>query len=279
MRSLYEDLRYAFRVLRGSPGFTAVAVITLALGIAANATVFGWIDTLLVHPFPGVTAGGQLLELETVSPTGEYSTTAYRDYRDYRDRLHSFSGLAASLFNPFTIGPEASQRRIFGEYVSGNYFAVLGVKPVRGRSFLPAEFGDQAGAFPMVVISYPLWKDMFHGDPAAVGETLRVNRYQLTVIGVTPPDFRGTMPGMVMDMWIPVSMAPALNGQGNWLLENRASRQMWITGRLKPGVSMAQANAEVEACSRHLARGIAAKRARDTTGASCRCGPRTSECR
>jgi putative ABC transport system permease protein len=122
MRSLYEDLRYAFRVLRGSPGFTAVAVITLALGIAANATVFGWIDTLLVHPFPGVTAGGQLLELETQSPTGEYTTNAYRDYRDYRDRLKSFSGLAASLFNAFNVGPINNPRQVFGEYVSGNDF-------------------------------------------------------------------------------------------------------------------------------------------------------------
>ena len=139
MRSLYEDLRYALRVLRGSPGFTAVAVLTLALGIAANATVFGWIDTLLVRPFPGVAGGGRLAALETVSPTGEYSNTSYRDYRDYRDSLHSFSGLAASLLNGFNVGPSDNPRRIYGEYVSGNYFAVLGVKPVRGRAFLPSE--------------------------------------------------------------------------------------------------------------------------------------------
>jgi len=253
MRRLYEDLRYAFRVLRGSPGFTAVAVITLALGIAANATVFGWIDALLLHPFPGVTAGKQLVELETVSPTGQYSTTSYRDYRDYRDRLKSFSGLAASLFNPFTVGPVASPRRVFGEYVSGNYFTVLGVKAQRGRAFLPSEFADGAGAAPLAVISYQLWQSLLHGDPNAVGRTIRVNRYELTVIGVTPPAFRGTMPGMAIDMWIPIAMGPQLNGQGNWLLEARSARQMWITGRLNPGVSIEQANAEVDACSRHMA--------------------------
>ena len=253
MHGLYEDLRYAVRVLRGSPGFTAVAVITLALGIAANATVFGWIDTLLLHPFPGVTAGRQLVELETVSPTGEYSTTSYRDYRDYRDRLRSFSGLAASLFNPFTVGPVNGPRRVFGEYVSGNYFTVLGVSPVRGRAFLSSEFADSAGAFPLTVVSYQLWQSLLHGDPNAVGRTIRVNRHELTVIGVAPPEFRGTMPAMAIDMWIPITMAPQLNGQGNWLLEGRSARQMWITGRLNPGVSIEQANAEVEASSRHLA--------------------------
>jgi hypothetical protein len=253
MRRLYEDLRYAFRVLRGSPGFTAVAVITLAFGIAANATVFGWIDTLLLHPFPGVTASKQLVELETVSPTGEYSTTSYLDYRDYRDRLKSFYGLAASLFNPFTVGPVNSPRRVFGEYVSNNYFTVLGVKALRGRAFLPSEFADSPGASPLTVISYQLWQSLLHGDPNAVGRTVRVNRYELTVIGITPPEFRGTMPGMAVDMWIPMSMAPQLNGQGNWLLENRAERQMWLTGRLNTRVSIEQANAEVDAFSRHIA--------------------------
>ena len=253
MRRLYEDLRYAFRVLRGSPGFTAVAVITLALGIAANATVFGWIDALLLHPFPGVTAGKQLVELETVYPTGEFSTTSYRDYRDYRDRLKSFSGLAASLFNPFTVGPVNSPRRVFGEYVSSNYFTVLGVKAQRGRAFLPSEFADSAGASPLTVISYQLWQSLLHADPNAVGRTIRVNRYELTVIGVTPPEFRGTMPGMAVDMWIPITMGPQLNGQGNWLLDSRTARQMWITARLNPGVSIEQANAEVYACSRHMA--------------------------
>ena len=255
MRRLFEDLRYAIRVLRGSPGFTAVAVVTLALGIAANATVFGWIDALLVHPFPGVAKAGQLAALETVSPSGEYSNTSYRDYRDYRDSLKSFSGLAASLLNAFNVGPADNPRRIYGEYVSGNYFAVLGVKPVRGRAFLPSENGDQPGAFPVAVISYRLWRNLFQGDPGVVGRTIRVNRYELTVAGIAPEEFHGTMPGMAMEIWIPMTMAPMLNGQGNWLLENRSEseRQMWVTGRLKPGVTTEQANAEVEACSRRLA--------------------------
>ncbi len=253
MVSLYEDLRYAIRVLRGSAGFTLVAVLTLALGIAANTTVFGWIDTLLVRPFPGVTQGARLAAIETVSPVGEYSNTSYRDYRDYRGSLNSVSGLAASLLNAFAVGPADNPRRVFGEYVSGNYFAVLGVKPMLGRVFLPSEYGDKPGAFPVAVISYGLWRSLFRGDPGVVGRTVRVNRYDLTVAGIAPEEFHGTMPGMLMEMWIPMSMAPLLNGQGNWLLEDRTQRQMWVTARLKPGVTLERANAEVEARARHLA--------------------------
>jgi len=254
MRGLFEDLRYAIRVLRGSPGFTAVAVLTLALGIAANATVFGWIDTLILRPFSGVPEGEQLAAIETIDPGGRYLNTSYRDYRDYRDNLQSFSGLAGSLYNLFNVGPVDHPQRIFGEYVSGNYFSVLRVKALRGRVFLRSESGDQPGAFPLAVISYGLWQKLFQGDPRAVGGTIRVNRYQLTVAGVAPEDFHGTMPGMHLDIWIPFNMAPLLNGQGNWLLEDRGSRQMWLTGRLKPGVTVAQANAEVELYSRQIAK-------------------------
>jgi len=167
--------------------------------------------------------------------------------------VNSFSGLAASLMNAFNVGPADSPRRVYGEYVSGNYFSVLGVKPVRGRAFLPSEYGDKPGAFPVVVISYRLWQSLFLGDPGVVGKTIRVNRYQLTVAGIAPEEFRGTMPGMRMEMWIPVNMAPLLNGQGDWLLEDRGARQMWVTARLKPGVALGQANAEVAACARRLA--------------------------
>ncbi len=254
MRSLYEDLRYAFRVLRNSPGFTAVAVLTLALGVAANTTVFQWIDGLLMRPFPGVAASQSLAAIETVSPVGEHSTTSYRDYRDYRDTLTSASGIAASMMNAFNVGPLNDARRVFGEYVSGNYFAVLGVKPAMGRAFLGPECGDSPGAYPLAVISDRLWRSLFQGKPGAIGKTIRVNRRELTVAGVAPRDFRGTMPGMRMEIWIPITMSPLLNGQGNWLLENRGARQMWITVRLKPGVPFERANAEVDNCARRMAK-------------------------
>jgi predicted permease len=252
MRTLLQDLRYGIRVLRSSPGFTAAAVFTLALGIAVNATVFGWIDGLLLHPFPGVGAGDRLSALETVSPTGEFGTTSWRDYRDYRDSLKLTSGVAASLFNAFAVGDENPQR-VPGEYVSANYFSVLGVKPELGRAFLPAEFADAAGSAPVVVIGHRLWQQRFHGDRAVLGRTLRINRHELTIIGVVPPEFRGSVPGLALGIWVPMVMAPQLNGQGEWLLTDRGQHQMWVTARLKDGITVGQANAEVEACARRIA--------------------------
>lgn len=235
-----------------SPGFTAVVVFTLALGIAANTTVFGWIDALLVHPIPGVSASDRLASIETLSPTGEFSTTSWRDYLDYRDSLTLASGVAASLLNTFAIGDESPQR-VLGEYVSANYFSVLGVQPELGRGFLPAECADTTESCPVVVIGHDLWQQRFRGDRMVLGRTLRVNRHELTVIGVAPREFRGSMPGMTLGIWVPMMMAPALNGQGKWLLTDRTEHQMWITARLKPGVGIAQANAEVEACARRIA--------------------------
>jgi len=252
MRTLLQDLRYGLRVLRNSPGFTAAAVITLALGIAANTTVFGWIDTLLVHPIPGAADAGHLASLETVAPWGEPSTTSWRDYRDYRDTMKLASGLGASLFNQFAVGDENPQR-VHGEYVSSNYFSVLGVKPELGRVFLAGDFTDAPGSCPLVVIGHRLWQQRFHGDRAVIGHTVRVNRHPLTIIGVVPAEFRGSLPGFALGIWVPMVMAPELNGQGNWLLTDRTQRQMWITARLKPGVSVGQVNAEAEACSRRIA--------------------------
>ncbi|HLK19195.1 MAG TPA: ABC transporter permease [Bryobacteraceae bacterium] len=252
MRALLRDIGYGVRVFRNSPGFTAATVLTLALGIAANTTVFGWIDTLLVNPIPGATRGDRLVSIETILPTGEFSTTSWRDYLDYRDTLTLISGAGASLLNPFALGDENPQR-LSGEYVSANYFEVLGVRPVLGRAFLASECVDQAGACPVAVISHRLWQQRFHGDRTVLGRTVRVNRHPLTVIGVAPPQFRGTLPGFILDIWVPMVMAPALNGQGEWLLTDRREHQMWITARLKPGVTVTQANAEVDACARRIA--------------------------
>ena len=252
MLGLLQDLRFGMRISRNQPGFTAAAVLTLALGIAANTTVFGWIDALLLHPFPGARAGERLASIETVSPTGEFSTTSWRDNLDYRDSLTLTSGVAASLFNAFAVGDENPQR-VSGEFVSANYFTVLGVQPELGRGFLATECADASESCPVVVIGHNLWQQRFHGDRTVLGRTLRVNRHELTIVGVAPEEFRGSMPGMALGIWVPMPMAPALNGQGEWLLTDRREHQMWITARLKPGAGMEQANAEVEACARRIA--------------------------
>ena len=198
MGTFLQDLRYGLRVLRASPGFTMAAVFTLAVGIAANTVVFGWIDALLVHPFPGVADGRRLASIETITPMGEFITTSWRDYLDYRDSLTLTSGVGASLFNPFAVGDENPQR-ITGEYVSANYFSVLGVRPELGRAFLAGECADTAQSCPVVVISDRLWQQRFHGDRGVLGRTLRVNKHELTIIGVAPAEFHGAMPGMTLE--------------------------------------------------------------------------------
>jgi predicted permease len=253
MTTLIEDLRCGMRILRASPGLTATAIFTLALGIAANTTVFGWIDEVLLDPIPGATRASELVSLETVTANGELQNTAYRDYRDYRDQLRLVSGTASSLLNVFTAGDDANTRLLWGEFVSGNYFPVMGVKALRGRTFLPEEVSDAPGGPRVVIISDKLWQTMFQRDPRVIGKTLRVNRREMSVIGVLPPEFHGTVPGLALELWIPISLGPEMNGQGAWLLNDRDERQMWITARLRPGVSMERARAEVEATARRMA--------------------------
>jgi len=242
-------LSFAFRLLQSSPGFTVVAVLTLALGIGANATVFSWIDELLLRPFPGSTDSQQLAVLEMVTagaPNGA-NQTSYLDYLDYRDHLKSISGLALHREDVFTLGESVHAQAVWGELVSGNYFAVLGMKPVLGRMFTPEENGDKLGAYPVTVIGYRLWKNYFHADRGIVGKSVRVNRRELTVVGVAPEEFRGTMPGLVFEMWVPVTMGPDLGMLDDSTFKSRSSRRFYGIVRLKPGVAIEQARAEAAA--------------------------------
>ena len=174
MHTLIGDMRLGMRSLRRSPGLTITAILTLAAAIAATSTVFGWIDEVLLHPLAGVSRPGELATLETVAPNGELQNTGYRDYRDYRDSLHQVSGLAASLANVFTVGDDRNPRLLWGEFVSANYFSVLGVRAVRGRTFLPEESGDAAGGPQVVIIGDALWQNVFGRDPRVIGKTLRI---------------------------------------------------------------------------------------------------------
>jgi len=238
---------------RRSPGFTLIAVLTLAAGIAANSTVFSWIDGVLLHPVPGVTDPARLVAFETVAANGDSLLTSYPDYRDYRDRLKLMSGLAGAMILPFSIGQDVHAEHVWGELVTGNYFAVLGVRPILGRTFTPDEYGDAQGAHPVVVIGERLWRRRFNADPAAVGQMLRVNRQQLTIVGVVPAKFLGSVPGLAFDMWVPITMGAQLKALQDWSLTDRGTRQMIGFARLRPGVTLEQARWEIQSQARHMA--------------------------
>jgi len=254
MSTLLQDLKHGFRMLVKNPGFTLVAVLTLALGIGACTTVFSWIDAVLLRPLPGVENPSELASFETVAPNGDAVTTSYLDYQDYRDHLKLLAGLAGARPAPLAVGEAEQAERVWGELVTGNYFAVLGVKPNLGRAFLPEEYADKPGAFPVAVISDRLWRSHFNADPTIVGKKIRVNRYQLTVVGVAPPDFRGTLAGLAFDLWVPFVMQPQLEGVGEWMLSDRQTRNLICTARLKPGVTLAQARAEIQELARYMAK-------------------------
>jgi len=253
VRTFIQDLRYGFRMALRSPGFTVIAVLTLAAGIAANSTVFSWIDGVILHPIPGLTDTSGLVAFESVAPNGNALTTSYADYRDYRDHLQLISGLTGSTGSPFNIGQDLRAERAWGELVTGNYFAVLGVKPILGRMFLPEECGDTQGAYPVVVISSRLWQRRFNANPAVIGTQLRINRQQLTIVGVAPANFFGDYSGLTLDLWVPVTMGAQLKVMQEWSLADRGTRQFLAVARLRPNVTLEQARAEIQAVARHMA--------------------------
>ena len=255
MSGIIKDAWFGLRILRRSPWFTTVAVLTLGLGIAVNTTVFSWIDSVLLHPFPGAGDPKELALIETVTPAGEYLVnTSYLDYLDYRDNLRLVSGVALGRFTPVSVGADGKAARAWAELVSANYFDLLKVKPVLGRTFLPEEGRDQEeGGAPVAVISYGMWQARFGGDPKILGNIIRLNRHELTVIGVAPKEFRGSTAGVVYDVWIPVTMATAM-GTGDGTLHYRGTRDETSTiVRLKSGVTIEQARAEVAALGKRLA--------------------------
>jgi len=254
MNTLHQDLRYGFRMLAKNPGFTAVAVLTLAIGIGASTTVFSWIDAVLLRPLPGVEKADELVAFEAVAPNGDFLTASYPDYRDYRDHLKSLDGLAATQISPFSIGPQDHGQQVWGEMVTGNYFAVLGVKPILGRTFSPEESGDKPNAFPVAIISSRLWQSYFNADPSIVGKTIRVNQHELTIIGVAPAEFQGSISGLAFDLWVPYMMHPELQGVGDWMLRDRGNRQLVCIARLKRGVTLDQARSEIAGLARFMAK-------------------------
>ena len=254
MESLLQDFRYGWRMLLSNPRFTLLAMLTLGLAIGSSTTVFSWIDAILLRPFPGVEKPEELMAFETTRADGESVESSYLDFRDYRDNLKSISGLAAFRPIPLNIGETDHADRVFGMMVSGNYFNVLGVKAALGRVFLPSEYGDAEGAYPVVVISDQLWRNRFNADPHIAGQVIRVNQHEMTIVGVTPPEFHGTMAGFSFDMWVPAVMQRELQSI-DLMLKDRNTRQLYGLARLKPGVTVEQAKQEIAELARQIAKG------------------------
>src|SRR5215472_249654 len=245
MRGVLEDLRYAAAVLRRAPSLTAVAVLTLALGIAATTTVFGWIDGMVLHPYRGAADDGQLAVLESVPAGGiEAPSVSYADSLYFQDNLGSISGLALNQKAPASIGDGENASSAWIELVSGNYFDVLGVNPILGRPFTREEYGDIAKAL-TAVISYRLWQSHFQSDRSVLGRIVHINRYPVKIVGVALPEFQGDFPGVALDVWVPASLA----GE-----RGRNARHFGAVVRLKPGVSVSQASTEAATIAARLAR-------------------------
>jgi len=247
----WQDLRFAARMLRKNPSFTTVAVLTLALGIAANTTVLSWISATLLNPIPGVAHTSDLVTVmrgdRTDHPTPPFS---YPDLRDLSERTQTFSGLLGYHDDYMSLTGVAKPERIYGALTTANYFDVLGVHPILGRAFLPEEGTLRAGAA-VIVIGYAVWQNHFAGDPQIVGKTIQINRHPYTVVGVAPRDFTGCAPGLRTELWIPVSMDRDVWGFNR--PDYRGIFWLNVLGKLRPGVTKNQAQAELNLLMRGIA--------------------------
>jgi predicted permease len=253
LEDLLHDLRYGLRMMARNPAFTAVAVLTLAIGIGTTTTAFTWINAVMLQPLGGVADPNRLVILETVTPNGEWVPNSYPDFIDFRDRLKLLDGVAVTRPSAFSVGREDHAERVWGELVSGNFFAVLGVKAEIGRLFLPSEYADAPGKFPIAVISDRYWRSHYAADPSIVGRTIVINQHELTVVGVAAPAFHGSIPVTAFDLWVPYMEQPALNSVQEWMLRDRHNRNMLGVARLKQGVTIDQARGELKALADRMA--------------------------
>ena len=241
-----QDLHYAYRALRRTPSFVAVAVISLALGVGANTVVFSVVDSLILRPLPIA----KPKEVWFLQPNF-WTSFSYPNFRDVRDRTTSFEGITAYSMTAVGITGEGRADRVWGLLVAGNYFELLGVRPALGRFFTPAEDRDPGGA-PFVVLAHSTWQRRFGGDSTLVGRTIPVNGRPYTVLGVAPPGFFGSEVILRAEVFIPMAMEAEVWGS-DWL-ESRGIWNCFVVGRLKPTVSPDQARSELSALAAALGR-------------------------
>jgi predicted permease len=243
---LLHDLRFAFRMLRKSPTFTAVAIVTLALGIGANAVVFGVLNALILRPL-NVPQPESLWQLERASD--KVGSESYPNYLDLRDRNRTFDGLAAFAIAPAALDTGGNPSRAWVFQVSGNYFDVLGIQPYVGR-FIRASDEHGPNSAPYIVLTYAYWRSHFEGDRSVVGRTVQLNKSPFTIVGVAPPGFRGTLLFFSPDFFVPIVEQEQVEGWS--VLNARGDRHVTPLGHLKTGVTPAQAIADLNSIGSDL---------------------------
>jgi predicted permease len=243
MTSFWQDVRYSLRMIVKAPGYAVLAILTLALGIGANTTIFSWINAALLNPVPGLTNPSEVVSLTLSKPGDNPFPFTYPDLEAVRDGQQSFTGIAGCNFVAISLTGKGNPERVPGMVTSANYFDVLGVRPVLGRGFLPAE-DEKPGGAPVAVISHRFWKSHYGANPGIVGQTIELNQHPYTIVGVAPAAFQGSQTGVRTEIWVPIMMEQQLNPGGD-LLHDHHFFWLLMFGRLKPGVTPAQAQEEM----------------------------------
>lgn len=251
VENFLQDLRYGFRQMRRSPGFSVLAILCLTLGIGANVAVFSWMEGVLFRPYPLVAHQERLLALGGTA-RGESGGTpvSWPDWLEVQKSCKLFDTFFVSKITGSTLSIGDRAEVTTGSIVSANYFDAIGVRPILGRGFEPGE-DEGRNAHPVVVISYQLWQNRFKGDPQIIGKMQRLNNVPHTIIGVAPKGFYGTFVGWAMHFWVPASMEETFEACG-YKLEDRGARWIESYARLRPGVTRQQAQEEVSAVASRL---------------------------
>jgi predicted permease len=241
--SFLQDLKYGLRTLGKKPGFALLVILTVALGIGANTTIFSWINATLLNPVPGLRKANEVVSLTLSKPGENPFPFTYPDVEAMRDGQRSFTGIAACGFVPISLTGKGKPERLAAMVASANYFDVLGARPFLGRGFLPAE-DEKPGGAPVAVISYRFWQTRFASDPNIVGRMIELNQRPYSIVGVTPAAFQGSQTGVRTDLWVPIMMEAQFNSLGDLLHDHH---YFWLLafGRLSPRVSLAQAQEEM----------------------------------
>jgi len=252
LEMITQDLRYGWRLMVRKPAFTAIAVLTLGLGIGANVTMFSWIDASLRRQMRGVAYPERFVALNGTTRTRADLGFSYPDFVDYRaQKPDSVDDLVAFSFAPMNLRTDGDPQRAFGQLVSGNYFGALGVAPALGRLLGPEDDRVRDGGA-VAVLSHTFWQRRFGSDPAVVGRPVTLNGRSFTIIGVAPPAFRGTEPYLSLDVWVPLAIEASLIGDGD-RLGRRGVSWLEVLVKLKPGVTIARAQRDLDVVAAGLA--------------------------